>query len=46
MLNTKSWWWWWCYQTLPRDEDVEELHEDPTVGPHPKVWTRDQKWKM
>jgi len=24
---------------------VEELHRDPTVGPHPKVWTRGQKWK-
>jgi len=30
---------------LPRDGGVEELHEDPTVGPHPKVWTRGQKWK-
>jgi len=24
---------------------VEKLHGDPTVGPRPKVWTRDQKWK-
>jgi len=30
---------------LPRDEGVEELHGDPTVGHHPKVWTRGQKWK-
>jgi len=30
---------------LPRDGGVEELHGDPTVGPHPKVWTRGQKWK-
>jgi len=30
---------------LPRDGSVEELHRDPTVGPHPKVWTRGQKWK-
>jgi len=22
---------------LPRDEGKEELHGDPTVGPHPKV---------
>jgi len=22
----------------------EEFRGDPTVGPHPKVWTRDQKW--
>ena len=26
---------------LPRDEGVEELRGDPTVGPHPKVWTID-----
>jgi len=30
---------------LPRDESVEELHGDPTVGPRPKVWMRGQKWK-
>jgi len=24
-------------QPLPRDGGVEELHGDPTVGPHPKV---------
>jgi len=24
---------------------MEELHRDPTVGPRPKVWTRDHKWK-
>jgi len=30
---------------LPRDEGVEELHGDPTVEPHAKVWTRGQKWK-
>jgi len=24
---------------------MEELHEDPTVGPRTKVWTRSQKWK-
>jgi len=27
---------------LPRDGGVEELHEDPTVGPRPKAWTRGQ----
>jgi len=32
-------------QPLSRDGDIEELHEDPTVGPCPKVWTRGQKWK-
>jgi len=30
---------------LPRDGGAEELHEDPTVGPRPKIWTRGQKWK-
>jgi len=30
---------------LPRDRGVEELHEDLTVGPRPKVWNRGQKWK-
>jgi len=25
--------------------DAEEFYEGPTVGPSPKVWTRDQKWK-
>jgi len=31
---------------LPGDEGAEELHGDPTVEPHPKVWTRGQKWKQ
>ena len=26
---------------LPRDGGVEELRGDPTVGPHPKIWTID-----
>ena len=26
---------------LPRDGGAEELRGDPTVGPHPKVWTID-----
>jgi len=30
-------------RSLPRDGGVEKLHGDPTVGPHPKVWTRGQK---
>jgi len=30
---------------LSRDEGVKELHGDPTVGPHLKVWARGQKWK-
>jgi len=30
---------------LPRNGGVEGLHRDPTIGPHPKVWTRGQKWK-
>jgi len=30
---------------LPRDRGVEELHGDPTVEPHFKVWTRGCKWK-
>jgi len=30
---------------LLRDGGVDKLHEDPTVGPRPKVWTRVQKWK-
>jgi len=30
---------------IPMDGRVEELYGDPTVGPHPKVWTRGQKWK-
>jgi len=29
---------------LPRDGGVEELHGDPTVGPHSKVWARGQKY--
>jgi len=28
---------------LPRDEGVEELHGEPTVGSRPKVWIRGQK---
>jgi len=28
---------------LPKDEGVEELYGDLTVGPRPKVWTRGQK---
>jgi len=28
---------------LPRDGGMEDLHGDPKVGPHPKVWTRGQK---
>ena len=27
---------------LPRDRGGEKLREDPTVGPHFKVWTKDQ----
>ena len=26
---------------LPKDGGVEELRGDPTVGPHPKIWTID-----
>jgi len=25
---------------LPREWGAEELHGDPTVGPHPMVWLR------
>ena len=28
---------------LPRDGGTEELCGDPTVGPHPKVWTIDRE---
>jgi len=28
---------------LPKDGGVEELHEDSTLGPYPKVWSRGQK---
>ena len=28
---------------LLRDGGVEELRGDPTIGPHPKVWTIDQE---
>ena len=28
---------------LPRDGGAEELCGDPTVGPHPKVWTIDRE---
>ena len=28
---------------LPRNGGAEELHGDPTVGPHPKVWTIDRE---
>jgi len=27
------------------DEDAKKLYGNPTVGPHPKVWTRGQKLK-
>jgi len=30
---------------FPRGGGVEELHRDPTVGPRPKVWNKDKKWK-
>ena len=30
-------------QPLPRDGGAEELRGDPTVGPHPKVWTIDRE---
>jgi len=30
---------------LPTNVGTEELRGDPTVGPRPKVWTRDQRWK-
>ena len=39
------WWWWWYYPTLSEGWGSEELREDPTVGPHPKVWTIDQEWR-
>ena len=29
--------------SLPRDGGAEELRGDPTVGPHPKVWTIGQE---
>jgi len=29
---------------LPKNVGEEEFRGDPTVGPRPKVWTRDQKW--
>ena len=28
---------------LPRDGGTEELRGDPTVRPHPKVWTIDRE---
>ena len=28
---------------LPRDGGAEELRGDPTVGPHPKVWSIDRE---
>ena len=28
---------------LPRDGGAEELRGNPTVGPHPKVWTIGQE---
>jgi len=28
---------------LPKDRGAEEFRIDPTVGPRPKVWTRDHK---
>jgi len=30
-------------QPLSKNEAAEELYGDPTVWPHPKVWTRGQK---
>jgi len=30
---------------IPWDGCVEKLLKGPTDRPHPKVWTRDQKWK-
>ena len=30
-------------QPIPRDGGAEELRGDPTVGPHPKVWTIGQE---
>jgi len=30
---------------LPRDGSVEELRWDPTIWPHPKVWTRGRRWQ-
>jgi len=30
---------------LPRDGGAKEYHGDPTVGPCPKVWIRNKKWK-
>jgi len=30
---------------LMENGDAEKLHGDVTVGPHPEVWTRGQKWK-
>jgi len=38
----------WCgvvIRPLPRDKSVEEFRGNPTVGPRPKIWARDQKWK-
>jgi len=32
-------------RSLPGDGGAEEFHGDPTVEPHPKVWTTGQKWK-
>jgi len=32
-------------QRLSMDGGAEEFCGDPTVGPLPKVWTKDQKWK-
>jgi len=29
--------------TILRDGGIEEQHSDPTVWPHPKIWTRGQK---
>ena len=30
---------------LPGDGGAKELRGDPTVGPHPKVWTIDREQK-
>jgi len=39
----------WCVggatRLPPRDQSAEVFLRDPTVGPRPKVGTRNQKWK-
>jgi len=29
-----------------RDGSAEEFRGDPTVGPRPNFWTRDQRWRV